>query len=183
MVIQGPEVPALRKTYLKLMISFLDSSSFATLTVRNCASLLSEIYDITDSIVQPINKTSSLVYSTVAIQPIPPVFTTPGCGKNSLGYGHNPGPLINILIGFSWLDAREDAKFKAASKAFIKRSQDVARERHLLYHVQYLNYAAEWQDPIAGYGSAEKKRLQKASKKYDPTGIFQKAVPGGFKLF
>lgn len=169
--------------YLNSRFRFLNSSSFATLTVRNCASLLSDIYDIADSIVQPINKTSSLIYSTVAIQPIPPVFTTPGRGKNSLGYGHNPGPLINILIGFSWLNPREDAKFEAASKAFVKRSQDEARKRDLLYHVQYLNYAAEWQDPIAGYGRAEKKRLQEVSKKYDPAGIFQKAVPGGFKLF
>lgn len=151
--------------------------------MRNCASLLSELYDIADSLVQPINKTSSLIYANVAIQPIPPVFTTPGRGKNSLGYGHNPGPLVNIFIGFSWLNASDDANITAASKAFIRRGQDAARKRDLLYRVQYLNYAAEWQDPIAGYGPAGKKRLQKVSKKYDPAGIFQKAVPGGFKLF
>lgn len=151
--------------------------------MRNCASLLSEIFDIADSIVQPIGKTPGLIYAEIAIQPIPSVFTSPGFGKNSLGYGGSDGPLINLLIGFAWLNALDDAKFTAASKAFVKRSQDVARNRGLLYPVQYLNYAAQWQDPIAGYGAAEKSRLQKVSKKYDPAGIFQKAVPGGFKLF
>lgn len=151
--------------------------------MRNCASLLSDIFDIADSILQPIGKTPGLLYANIAIQPIPSVITSPGCGKNSLGYGHNPGPLVNILIGFAWLNALDDAKFATASKAFVKRSQDIARERDLLFPVQYLNYAAKWQDPIAGYGAAEKKRLQKVSKQYDPAGIFQKAVPGGFKLF
>ena len=151
--------------------------------MRNCASLLSEIFDITDDIVQPIGKTPGLLYSTLTIQPIPSAITSLGFGKNSLGYGRNDGPLVNVLIVFGWLNATDDAKFDAASKAFIKRSQDRARQRGLLYPVEYLNYAASWQDPIASYGASEKKRLQRVSRKYDPAGIFQKAVPGGFKLF
>ena len=151
--------------------------------MRNCACLLSDIFDIADSIVEPISKNPDLIFAEIVMQPIPSVFTSPGFKKNSLGYGRKPGPLVNILIGFTWLNAIDDAKFTAASKAFIERSQELARKRGLLHPVQYLNYAAEWQDPIASYGAAEKKRLQRVSKKYDPAGIFQKAVPGGFKLF
>jgi hypothetical protein len=40
-----------------------------------------------------------------------------------------------------------------------------------------------WQDPIDSYGVTVKKELQEVSKKYDPTGMFQKQVPGGVKLF
>ena len=47
----------------------------------------------------------------------------------------------------------------------------------------YLNYANDDQDPIGSYGSANVAKLQAASKKYDPTGLFQTNVPGGFKLF
>ena len=46
----------------------------------------------------------------------------------------------------------------------------------------YLNYAASFQDPIAGYGNASVSMLQAVSKKYDPDQLFQKQVPGGFKL-
>lgn len=47
----------------------------------------------------------------------------------------------------------------------------------------YLNYAERDQDPIGSYGSENVGKLQAASKKYDPTGLFQTNVPGGFKLF
>jgi len=46
----------------------------------------------------------------------------------------------------------------------------------------YLNYAAPWQKPITSYGQANKNFLQSVSKEYDPNSLFQKAVPGGFKL-
>ena len=46
----------------------------------------------------------------------------------------------------------------------------------------YLNYALPSQDPISGYGVDNKAALQAASAKYDPNGVFQTLVPGGFKL-
>jgi hypothetical protein len=46
----------------------------------------------------------------------------------------------------------------------------------------YLNYAAGWQDPIKGYGAASVAFMKGVSRNYDPIGVFQKAVPGGFKL-
>ena len=47
----------------------------------------------------------------------------------------------------------------------------------------YLNYAANWEDPIAGYGEVVKSRLQEVSRKFDPEGVFQRMCPGGFKLW
>lgn len=47
----------------------------------------------------------------------------------------------------------------------------------------YLNYAAQDQDPIASYGADSVERLKAASRKFDPQGLFQRNVPGGFKLF
>jgi hypothetical protein len=46
-----------------------------------------------------------------------------------------------------------------------------------------MNYAAPWQDPIAGYGNEVRRRMQLASAKYDPMGVFQEQVPGGFKVY
>lgn len=47
---------------------------------------------------------------------------------------------------------------------------------------QYLNYAAPFQDPLASYGVKNLQRLREVSKKYDPDQVFQRLVPGGFKL-
>jgi len=46
----------------------------------------------------------------------------------------------------------------------------------------YTNYAADFQDPMTGYGLRSLAFMREVSRKYDPQGIFQKQVPGGFKL-
>lgn len=58
-----------------------------------------------------------------------------------------------------------------------------AKAQQLYLPFKYLNYAASFQDPMTGYGSTIKERLQNISRKYDPKGFFQTNVPGGFKLF
>ena len=47
---------------------------------------------------------------------------------------------------------------------------------------QYINYAFQDQDPLGGYGDVALSKIKAASQKYDPGQIFQKLVPGGFKL-
>lgn len=46
----------------------------------------------------------------------------------------------------------------------------------------YLNYAGEFQDPIAGYGEDSVAFLQATSELYDPGRVFQSRMPGGFKI-
>jgi hypothetical protein len=55
--------------------------------------------------------------------------------------------------------------------------------RKTLVPFKYLNYAAPFQDPIGSYGEANQTKLREASHKYDPDKLFQKGVPGGWKLF
>lgn len=47
---------------------------------------------------------------------------------------------------------------------------------------RYLNYAAQDQDPLGSYGEENLARLRAVSGKFDPRGMFQRNVPGGFKL-
>ncbi|KAI2466604.1 FAD-binding domain-containing protein [Annulohypoxylon bovei var. microspora] len=46
----------------------------------------------------------------------------------------------------------------------------------------YLNYCNGLQDPLGSYGEDNVKRMKEASAKYDPTGVFQERVPGGYKI-
>ncbi|KAL4876958.1 hypothetical protein BJY04DRAFT_231249 [Aspergillus karnatakaensis] len=46
----------------------------------------------------------------------------------------------------------------------------------------YLNYAAAGQSPLEGYGSENVAFLQRVARKHDPAGVFQRLVPGGFKI-
>ncbi|KAI1162022.1 hypothetical protein F5B18DRAFT_653155 [Nemania serpens] len=60
-------------------------------------------------------------------------------------------------------------------------NQDAASKGTKVDYV-YMNYASEDQDVIGSYGSKNKKFLQDVGEKYGPEGLFQKGVPGGWKL-
>lgn len=47
---------------------------------------------------------------------------------------------------------------------------------------RYLNYCDGTQDPLGSYGADNIRKMKAAAAKYDPTGVFQTRVPGGFKL-
>ena len=46
-----------------------------------------------------------------------------------------------------------------------------------------VNHADVSQQPIPSFGAANQVFLQNVSRTYDPTQVFQKRVPGGFKVF
>ncbi|KAH7224441.1 hypothetical protein B0J15DRAFT_518487 [Fusarium solani] len=47
---------------------------------------------------------------------------------------------------------------------------------------EYLNYADFTQDPLSTYGPENVEYIRKVAKKYDPKGILQTRLPGGFKI-
>lgn len=71
---------------------------------------------------------------------------------------------------------------KSAADGWLAGAKTAAAKAGLSNEFVYLNYAAPGQDPLSGAGAANKANLRSVSKKYDPDQIFQKAVPGAFKL-
>lgn len=59
---------------------------------------------------------------------------------------------------------------------------DTAAKAGGLRRFKYLNYADPNQDVLGSYGEENLAFLRATSRKYDPHGVFQKKVPGGFKL-
>lgn len=47
---------------------------------------------------------------------------------------------------------------------------------------QYLNYADYTQDPLKTYGEENVALIRQVAAKYDPEGVFQTRMPGGFKI-
>lgn len=47
---------------------------------------------------------------------------------------------------------------------------------------QYLNYADSTQDPLSTYGQKNIDHIREVAAKFDPTGVFQTRMPGGFKI-
>ena len=156
---------------------------FVTGTYGNSAKMMSTIFDISNRTVQSLS-VPNLAYS-LSFQPMPTAITSKAAsrGGNSLGLSAADGNLFNLLLTVSWDSVDDDARIEQHAKDLFQQSEDAAKKLGLFNKYLYLNYAASWQDPLSGYGAAQKAKLQAVSKKYDPKGVFQKQVSGGFKLF
>ena len=95
-------------------------------------------------------------------------------------------PLIPTSLVFSfqfvWDSASDDAAIYAAADELLAQAKAVTQELGTARDYIYLNYAYPKQDPIGSYGAENVRLLKKASDKYDPKGVFQKLLPGGFKV-
>lgn len=101
---------------------------------------------------------------------------------NSLGLSPSD-PIIVSLLSLTWSDAEDDAAVRTAARAFMQSVETEAKKRRVHRAYLYLNYADGGQNVMDGYGKSSKEKLRRISKRYDPRGVFQKAVPGGFKLW
>jgi hypothetical protein len=87
-----------------------------------------------------------------------------------------------MLLSALWPDSASNAAVEQASRQALSAIESRAQAAGLLRGFQYLNYAAPHQAPLASYGAENLAFLQRVSRKYDPRGVFQMRVPGGFKL-
>jgi len=102
-------------------------------------------------------------------------------GTNSLGLAPDVTDRAIVVVGAAYNNAADDYTVLAAVEGIFDQHTQILRNAGLLLNFTYLNYAGSNQDPIGSYGDLA--TLQAVSKKYDPQGIFQTAVPGAFKLF
>lgn len=102
-------------------------------------------------------------------------------GTNSLGLSPNVTDRVLVDIGAAYNNSADDETCYAAVQGFFDQHVQILQDAGLFLDFTYLNYAGANQDPIGTYGDLA--TLQGVSKKYDPQGIFQTAVPGAFKLF
>ncbi|KAK3659757.1 hypothetical protein LTR56_001121 [Elasticomyces elasticus] len=91
-------------------------------------------------------------------------------------------PGIAYSLSFQPVPTVITSKAAARGESSLRSVCDSVQATGLFNEYLYLNYAAPWQRPIAGYGAASVANLKAVSKKYDPKGVFQVQVPGGFKL-
>ncbi|KAI0379305.1 hypothetical protein F5Y04DRAFT_260138 [Hypomontagnella monticulosa] len=158
--------------------------AYMNITVKADVATLQAATDIYTGGLGPVKSVEGLTAS-FTMQPYPVSLTeqSEATGGNSLGLKPPDGPLVSLLLLSYWRNRSDDDTVINFMKEVLEKMKQDAASREQLVPFVYMNYAWTHQDPINSYGAENKKRLQKASKKYDPEGLFQKACPGGFKLF
>jgi hypothetical protein len=103
-------------------------------------------------------------------------------GGNALGLSPDNGPLYIVNPQSQWHNEADDAKILNFWSKLFATVRAEAQKKDLNDDYIYMNYASPFQDPIASYGAANVQKLKVVSKKYDPAQVFQRLVPGHFKL-
>ncbi|KAL4786388.1 hypothetical protein BJX76DRAFT_365782 [Aspergillus varians] len=122
------------------------------------------------------------IHWSISLEPLPPAIYARAPTKNALGLSEKRQALVVTLLNATWEDEADDAKVEETARALFAGIEEDARKLGSYVPFVYLNYAAEWQDPIASYGEESVTRLRSVSKEVDSTGVFRVNMPGGFKI-
>jgi hypothetical protein len=153
-------------------------------TLKADIATLQAAADIFNSNLDRVTSIEGMVFSfTMQPYPLSLLKKTVQAGGNVLGLDPEDGPLVSILILLYWQNESDDQTVLSTAREIIEAIDKDASLKGSNVPFKYLNYAFNFQDPISSYGPENQKKLRDASRKYDPDGLFQKGVPGGFKLF
>jgi hypothetical protein len=103
-------------------------------------------------------------------------------GGNAKDIDPEDGPLFIMMLNPTWNSSADDERIHKGIERLLAKSRAMASERGLLHRYIFTNYAYYKENLFQGYGEKSLAALRETSQKFDPKGIFQKAVPGGFKL-
>ncbi|KAL3291910.1 FAD binding domain-containing protein [Colletotrichum asianum] len=162
-------------------------ASGATLLYRNDKSILQYAAKIHEDFVKSLqNLIGEDAFDTmIFLQPV-----TKDYGRIAQEKGGNMLGLENMAgNAIMWTAAvfvkTSEADFAIAEQRLNEMSSfmnDFAESVGGAEDLVYLNYASSRQDSLGSYGAKSLEYMRKIADKYDPEGIFQTRVPGGFKL-
>ncbi|KAM7187236.1 bifunctional solanapyrone synthase [Rhypophila sp. PSN 637] len=156
---------------------------WASITVKPDFDLIQTFYDTWQLVLTKVKDAEGFTFS-FGFKPLTKSLLkhSQEAGENAMGISPADGPLFIVLTNPVWTNPADDNRIFAAIEEFLIELREIACERGLLYRYIFVNYAYWKDDVMAGYGKDSIERMKAVSAKYDPEGLFQKGVPGGFKL-
>jgi hypothetical protein len=104
-------------------------------------------------------------------------------GTNLFGLTAGKTDYAMMLMTAAYNNEADDEKVRGAILDIVQAQRGLLRRGGYLIDFIYTNYADGSQGVYKSWGANNVAKMQAASKKYDPQGIFQTRVPGGFKVF
>ncbi|KAF2744973.1 FAD binding domain-containing protein [Sporormia fimetaria CBS 119925] len=159
---------------------------FGTLTFANDLRVMTKAHEIYLDVLANLKAKATGEWGIyVLYQPLPPAYYRGSIarGGNVLGLERFKNKVLCLYQPYiSWQGAQQDALFQKAGADLVNRIDAYAKSIGADNPFLYLDYTDITQDPLASYGAENVKKMKAAAKKYDPFGVFQTLVPGGFKI-
>ncbi|KAL2817864.1 hypothetical protein BJX63DRAFT_96152 [Aspergillus granulosus] len=161
-------------------------NNFFTLTFANDPVILKKAISIHDRMIEEAKKRArSESWSIISLfQPLPGLFAELGQkkrGGNVLGLDEKRDYNLDLLW-LTWDNIEDTELFDWIGETFVEELDEFARSVGGEYPYVYLNYAAKNQNPLRSYGEKNLEFMRRVAEEYDPLGVFQEQVPGGFKV-
>ncbi|KAH6683613.1 FAD binding domain-containing protein, partial [Plectosphaerella plurivora] len=146
-----------------------------------------EKFDELNAALEKVAPSSESALNTLCMfQPITKSIVEKGVenGGNVMGLEKfvEEGNGIMFLVTLAVNNAEAEKLARPLVAAYLKDIDEYAASLDLAWNWKYLNYAHLSQDAISSFGDEAIKKLQDASAKYDPEGVFQKLRVSGFKI-
>ncbi|KAH6693586.1 FAD binding domain-containing protein [Plectosphaerella plurivora] len=162
-------------------------SAGITLTFTSDPAILHHVAQVHERYISSLKTTigAENFMSVSILQPIPLHYGQIGLktGGNVLGLEDLKHPAVmwdgGVVVTS---DAAAFAVAQTGLHAMMAEIKAFAESVGGLVDLVYLNYAAANQDPLGSYGAERVRFLREVAAKYDPEGVFQMRIPGGFKL-
>lgn len=99
-------------------------------------------------------------------------------------FGLTPGKTDDVMVDMTAAYAKkaDDALVQSVITDIVDKQRALLKQHGHLMDFIYLNYADISQKVLQSWGADNVAKLKAVSKKYDPQGVFQKQVPGGYKI-
>jgi len=154
-----------------------------TITFKNSVQVFNAAFQLWNATVPETTSVRNISFA-FSLEPLPLAVLSKSAprGGNLLNLAHSPEPLVIWLLSATWGYGADDAKMFALCKKLWEDTEAAAKHLDAYHPYKYIGYAAKGQDVFSAYGAENVAFMQDTSKKYDPHQIFQRAVPGGFKL-
>ncbi|KAG8527849.1 uncharacterized protein KY384_006765 [Bacidia gigantensis] len=107
--------------------------------------------------------------------------TYPGFSLHPVNKSQQNTVWMNFAVTSTGADA--DEAIVNATETFLRKAREYCQEQNQYEPFVYSNYALPSQDAVASYGTENQAFLRAVAREYDPQEVFQKLVPGGFKLY
>ncbi|KAG2413183.1 hypothetical protein HFD88_002372 [Aspergillus terreus] len=103
-------------------------------------------------------------------------------GGNALGLDPSKVYLCYAEV-VEWIGSAYDDIVAKWVEDTTYKINNATQEAGLYDPFNYMGDSAGFQSIFPGYGETNHRKLQKIARKYDPSGVFQTLMPGGFKVF
>lgn len=140
------------------------------------ASVYMELFKTWETSISPIANTEG-VFVEFLTQPQP---VTDGTNMFGLTAGMTDYVLIDMTVAYD--NESDDTLVQGAITDIVNKQQALLKSYGLLIDFIYINYANISQDVFGSWGDDAFAKLQAVDRSYDPCGVFERSVPGDYKL-